>query len=401
MSEQEIRSPRWGGTTKLIVGLTAVTLIGLTVWRFQIVIAPLVTAVVIAYFLNPLITVLAARLRWPRTAVVAIIYLSLLLALIALVTGLGLVVVNQISNLNLNIQQIVESLPGRIDALLHSNLSLWGYTLDLSQLDLTPLYDQIISSSRAVLSQAGTTVARAASSTAEFFGWALFVLVISFYITKDIARFGVAIDRYAADPGYQYDVSRLTGEFSQIWNAFLRGQAILGLTIAIINWIGLTILGVRYAFGLGLLAGLLEFIPIIGPLLAGSVGTAVALFQDGNWLHLTPWAYAAIVALFFLAVQQVENNFLVPRIIGRHLNLHPIFIMVGAIIGATMAGVLGLLLAAPVVATLRMLGRYAWRKMMDLPPFPDPEPGAVSHSPSPAKWPDVKAWLRRVQPKKK
>ncbi|MBI3176799.1 MAG: AI-2E family transporter, partial [Chloroflexi bacterium] len=121
MSEQEIRSPRWGGTTKLIIGLTTVTLIGLTVWRFQIVIAPLVTAVVIAYFLNPFITFLSARLRWPRTAVVAIIYLSLLLALIALVAGLGLVVVNQISNLNLNIQQIVESLPGRIDALLHSN----------------------------------------------------------------------------------------------------------------------------------------------------------------------------------------------------------------------------------------------------------------------------------------
>ncbi|MBI4315525.1 MAG: hypothetical protein HY679_06275, partial [Chloroflexi bacterium] len=67
----------------------------------------------------------------------------------------------------------------------------------------------------------------------------------------------------------------------------------------------------------------------------------------------------------------------------------------------TMAGVLGQLLAAPVVATLRMLGRYAWRKMMDLPPFPDPDPGAVPHPPSPVKWPDVKAWLRRVQRKKK
>lgn len=380
MTAEGMRSPRWNATTKLIIALTAVAVVGLVLWRFQILVAPLITAGMAAYLLDPLITLLSGRLKWPRTAAAALIYLVLVILLLASATGLGLYAAGQIANLNVNVLQIIEGLPERIDEVTHSNVVLLGYTFDLSQFDFRPIYDQIVASLRPILSQAGAYVGGAVSGAAEFFGWALFVLVISFYMVKDMPGLGSAIDRYATDPGYQHDVARLTQEFKQIWNAFLRGQAILGLTIGAIVWIGLTILGVRFAFGLALLSGIVEFLPIIGPILAGAVAVGVALFQDANWFNLSPLAYALLVTAFFLVIQQLENNFLAPRIMGEHLNLHPIIIMVGAIMGASVGGILGLLLAAPVLATLKLVGRYAWRKMLDLPPFSD-EPPKPEHKP--------------------
>jgi len=69
----------------------------------------------------------------------------------------------------------------------------------------------------------------------------------------------------------------------------------------------------------------------------------------------------------------VENNVLVPRIVGRALDLHPLVIIIGVFMGASLLGLIGAILAAPILATIKLLGTYAWRKMFDLPPFPEPE----------------------------
>ncbi|HLB45736.1 MAG TPA: AI-2E family transporter [Anaerolineales bacterium] len=396
MTAEGMRSPRWNATTKLIIALTAVAVVGLVLWRFQILVAPLVTAGMVAYLLDPLITLLSGKLKWPRTAAAALIYLALVILLLASATGLGLYAAGQIANLNVNMLQIIEGLPERIDEVTHSNVVILGYTLDLSQFDFTPIYEQIVASVRPIISQAGAYVGGAVSGAAELFGWALFVLVISFYIVKDMPGLGSALDRYATDPGYQHDVATLTHEFKHIWNAFLRGQAILGITIGVIVWIGLTILGVRFAFGLALLSGIVEFLPIIGPIIAGAVAVGVALFQDTNWFNLSPLAYALLVTAFFLVIQQFENNFFAPRIMGEHLNLHPIIIMVGAIMGASLGGIIGVLLAAPMMATIKLLGGYAWRKMLDLPPFPPPggKPPEKKSALSLPKF-DVRAFFKR------
>jgi predicted PurR-regulated permease PerM len=89
------------------------------------------------------------------------------------------------------------------------------------------------------------------------------------------------------------------------------------------------------------------------------------------------WQYASVVLIFMLIVQQVENNFLVPRIVGESLDLHPLIVIIGVFMGSSLAGVLGAILAAPLVATLKLVSIYAWRKMFDQPPFPNPEKGPV------------------------
>ncbi len=396
MTTDQLPSPRWSTMTKLVVTIAVLVVIGWVLIRFQVLITPLLASAMLAYLLNPLITMIAARLKWGRVAAAAVVYLVLLLIVAGLATGLGIYAVNELANLNLNVQQIVVELAGRIDQLTRSQIEFLGFTINLSQFDLSALYSQVVAALQPVLSRIGQYVGQAVTSTAEFFGWALFVLVISFYMVKDMPNIRPMIGRYAADPGYRYDVERLIDELAKIWNDFLRGQALLGLVIGIVSWIGLTVMGVRYAVALGLLSGLLELVPTIGPLISGLVAVAVALFQDSNWLGLSPLAFAAVVAVFFIVVQQLENNILVPRIIGDTLNLHPVAIMVGAIMGASLGGIIGVLLAAPVMATLKLAGGYAWRKMLDLPPFPPPggKPPEKKSALSLPKF-DVRAFFKR------
>ena len=99
----------------------------------------------------------------------------------------------------------------------------------------------------------------------------------------------------------------------------------------------------------------------------------VAFFQGDPSFGLTPLQFALAVAVAMIVIQQIENTLLVPRIVGKALNLHPLLVMVSVIMGASLAGLLGAILAAPIVASLRILGEYAWHKMLDLPPFPDEE----------------------------
>ena len=138
-------------------------------------------------------------------------------------------------------------------------------------------------------------------------------------------------------------------------------------------WLGLLVLGVNNAAGLGLLTGILEFLPIVGPLIAGVVAVLVAIFQPDNWMGLTVVQYGLVVTAFMVLVQQLENGILVPRIIGDALDLHPLVTLLAVFMGTTVAGILGAILAAPVVATLKLLGGYAWRKLFDQPPFADEE----------------------------
>lgn len=375
MSEQQIidehPSPRWNGTTKLLVALFGIVLGGLAIWQFETFIPPLVVAVMIAYLLNPAITFFVARFKFSRGLSVGLIYLVLLVLLLASATGIGLYAVNQISNLNVDLQQIVQDLPRRIEEVTHSRFDVMGFKIDLNQFDLSQVYAQIVSGIQPFLSRAGGVVGGVVSSVGSFFGWASIVLVISFYFAKDMPQLSSAIQRYASDPGYHHDVQRVLRELDQIWNTFLRGQSTLALIMFVETWLLLTILGTNYSFALGLFAGFMEFIPFFGPYIVLILVTLVALFQTANWLGLTPLAYAIVVFVVLYIIQSIELYVVVPRIIGGTLKLHPAMIIIGAIMGVSVGGILGVLLAAPVMASLRLLGRYAWRKMLDLDPFPE------------------------------
>ncbi len=111
---------------------------------------------------------------------------------------------------------------------------------------------------------------------------------------------------------------------------------------------------------------------MFGPVISALVAVLVALFQPSNPFMLAPFAYALLIVAIFTVIQQIENTVLVPRILGESLNLRPLIVFMAVLAGGALAGIFGILLASPFVATLRLYLSYVYSKVVDMPAKPAP-----------------------------
>ena len=368
-------SPPWNRSMKVTVGISAILLVIWLAYRFQSLIGQIVAALIIAYILNPVINLIDRNTRFKRSTGILIVYLLLAISILGAFTALGFAAVEQISSLIEEIPTFITETAVLIQTTIAGlrPIVIGPFTIDPTTIDYTIISDQLVGLVEPVLGRSGELVTSIATTTVSFLTILLFVFVISVYFAIEIPSLGGYVSQLAYQPGYQKDAERLMRESGRIWSAYLRGQVILGLVIFLVVWIGLAILGVQNSLALGILSGLLEFIPVIGPVVGAGAAMIVAFFQPENYMGLSSFAHTGIVLAFMILVQQLENNLLVPRIVGESLDLHPLIVMVGVFMGSSLAGILGAILAAPVIASLKMLGIYAWRKMFDLPPFAEPE----------------------------
>jgi predicted PurR-regulated permease PerM len=130
------------------------------------------------------------------------------------------------------------------------------------------------------------------------------------------------------------------------------------------------VLGLPQPILLGVWGGLLEFLPSIGNTIWGLTVIIVALSAGSTYLPLPNAIFALVVFGAYVAFAQLDINILIPTIIGRQVRLHPVVVILGVIIGATIGGVLGVALAAPTIASLRVVMRYVYANLYDLDPFP-------------------------------
>jgi predicted PurR-regulated permease PerM len=370
----ENSSPNWNRTTKTIVVIAALLLLVLVAWRFSGLIAQVVIAAVLAYVLNPLVKFLNENTPLRRGTLLLIVYFLFILLVIGAFTAIGLVAYSQIINLIDNFPQLITNLFTLARRWFDFNTvySFGPLEFTLGNLDWNSIRQQLLNLLEPILSRGGQYAGQIAGTTLRLLGNFLFIWVISIYIALEIPRMREYVGAVAQTPGYRQDAERLMAEFGRIWSAYLRGQIVLGVIIGLTVGISLALLGVQNALALGILSGLLEFIPVVGPIIGTGAAVVVAFFQPSNYLALSPFWFAfAVLGLMFL-IQQLENNILVPRIVGEALDLHPLLVMIGVFMGASLAGVLGAILAAPLLASLKLLGIYAWRKMFDLPPFQEP-----------------------------
>ena len=127
------------------------------------------------------------------------------------------------------------------------------------------------------------------------------------------------------------------------------------------------ILGLPGALALGILAGILELLPNLGPILAVIPAIIIALTQGSTHFALSNWAFALIVIGFYVVVQQIENVVVVPRLMSRAVKLHPLVVLLGFFVGALSFGILGAILATPVIASVKEIVRYLYLKIRGLP----------------------------------
>jgi len=375
MSEksQSTSSPKWSSTTKLVIGLSFAALVAAMLVYFRSFIGPLLLAFILTYLLHPLAVRLSSLTRLSWRGSVNLIFIILLLIMLGSSTLTGLAVVNQIQSLISTINNFLKELPDLLAELEGRVLAIGPFSIDLSQYsDISKLSNEIIGLLQQYLGQAGTLVSKVAGGAASTIAWGLFILVIAYFLLADAGKVPDVV-QFIDFPGYASDFQRMGRELGRIWNSFLRGQILIVIMVVITYTIMLSILGVSYAFALAILAGLARFVPYAGPWVSGLITALVTFFQAGNYFHLEPWAYTLMVVILCVLVDQIYDNLVSPRIIGQSLGLHPAAVLVVALISAQLIGLIGLLLAAPVLATVLLVGRYTVRKMFDQNPWPKPE----------------------------
>lgn len=335
---------------------------------FRVMIAPTIVAFLLAFILSYPVSWIQGRTGWARGPIVGLIYIVLIL-LIAATPALFMSRLLALGeSLQITLNQLVADLQNPDAEVLH----IGNFTLPISGLlqDAGGFLGNLLSA----LPTNPFSVARIVTSRILTI---IYVLVLNFWLLKDVYKLQrVAMGQIPTE--YQEDIRRLAQQLGQIWSGFLRGQVVLALVVGTLTWLALFIVGMPNAGGLALLAGVMEFLPTVGPGFSGTIGVAVAFFSKSTWLGLEGLPFALLVLAIYAVIAQYETIVLIPRLVGGRVQLHPAVTFVGIISGALVFGLLGVLLATPVLGSARVLLSYIYRKLLDLEPF-DPLPAAQSN----------------------
>jgi predicted PurR-regulated permease PerM len=381
-------SPRWGATAKLVVTLTLVVVLGTLLVRFKFILGPILIAFILAYLLLPIASLISKKSPLSWGMAVNLIYLIFVIILLSLLTWGGVGLIGQVTNLISAVQNYANQVPVFIDSLSHQIYIVGPFKFDFSTIDWQAIGQVILSYIQPALGQLGGLVGTLASSAASTLGWMAFIVVVSYFFLLESGGFRTRII-HVDIPGYSEDIHRLRQKLGRIWNAFLRGQIIVFISKVITYAICMSVLGVHYAIGVALLAGFASFLPYIGPAINWIVLGLVTYFQGSYPFGISPLGYTAVAIITALVIDQVFDNLVTPRLMANSLKVHPAFVLIAAIIVANLIGILGVIVAAPLLATLQLVGRYAFRKLVDRDPWP-PEEDIIP----PRR---VPKWIRKIR----
>jgi predicted PurR-regulated permease PerM len=349
-------------TPRVALMLFAAILIAFVLYLGRDALSPFIVGLLFVYLLDPAVERLG-RFGLPRGLAILVVY----------AVGVTLVAVA----LNLAIPPLLE----QIGQFIGDTPKLAGVLQDqLESLRRTYLNLEIPPEVRAAIDRTLSQIGRDAgtinpglvvpvfTSVAGFVATVAGYIIIPvwvFYLLKDRPSLTVSFDR-SLPAEWREDSWAVIGIAERVFGQWVRGEIILGTTVALATFIGLELLSVtvdpvfgRFAFFLAILAGLLELLPIIGPIIA-----AVPVILVGATAGVQATVAAFILTLL---IQQVENYLLVPKIQGDATKLHPAVVMFALIIGAAIAGLLGAILALPVTAAGRDIYRYLFRRLSGPP----------------------------------
>jgi predicted PurR-regulated permease PerM len=372
-------SPLWSTNTKLLVAATVLIIVGAMVVRFWHLATPLLVAFILAYLLHPVASFLKRRLNLPWVLAVTSMYGITAITVIVILGFSGFELVQQIQSLIVLLETTLNDLPSIIANLSLQNIVIGPFVFNAQNLPLTNISAQLVNAIRPMLGQTGSIIATVAGGAISSLGRLLFVVIISYFLLIESGGIGGQIVNVSI-PGYEEDLRRMGTSLNRVWNAFLRGQVIIFLVAVLADTVFLTLFGVRYAFGLALIAGLARFLPYIGPFINWVLLALVTYFQDYKLFGLSPLAYTALVLGLAILIDQVLDNYVAPRLMSKALKVHPAAVIIAVLVAADLLGLVGVVIAAPILATVELVGIYILRKLLDRNPFPPEEALAPQRS---------------------
>lgn len=319
------------------------------IWLLAPVLTPFVLAAMLGWLGDPLVDRLQARGRSRSTAVAAVFTAMTLLVLVVLLLLVPMV--------QRQIVTLVESMPRYREWFLDTLLP-W---IEMhTQMRVTQWFDldYIANMLRTNWQRAGgmATVLLGYLSQSGFFLLALLtnvvlVPVLAFFFLRDWDAF---VDRIAALVPRKYlpTATRLAQDSSAMLGAFLRGQFLVMVILGVMYGAGLWLVGLDLGILIGIIAGLLTFVPYLGPASGIALGVIAALVQYGDWQHV-----AGVLVVFGIG-QVIESYWLTPKMVGDRIGLHPVAVIFAVLAGGQLFGFVGMLIALPVAAVANVLLQY-------------------------------------------
>ncbi len=376
-------SPPWSNAAKLTViagiGLTMV-LIG---YMVRSVFATAALAGFVAFLIAPLIRSIHVRLKVPRGVALLVAYLLVLTGTLVFGVLMAGAIIESIRQLDPVGTVIAVADWAKDSAEEFRRVTFLGMDFDLSELvdslnenldaeelqessGITVTTDQVV----AVLGGAFATLQAAAGVVVAIVMSGLVTLIVAMYLNADSAKYHAAVFR-SVPPGYEGDSLLMSKKLTRVWKGYLYGQLVNSAITGVMVWVVLWIVGMPGAFVMGVVMAILNMIPTFGPILAAIPGVLAALVNGTTRFEMSNVAFAVLVVVIYLVVVQLQANLIAPRVMGTAVRLPPAVIMLGLIAGFAVGGLLGSLLAVPVIATLRDILAYLYAKLIDRDPFPD------------------------------
>ena len=338
----------------------ALLVVGRLLWNARSALTPFIIGLVLAFFLLPVVNALGRHV--PRPLAILIVYVAAIALIVGVIAYLVPLIVSQI-------QQLLASLPP-VDRLQEMGQDLLRQYQDRVPPAIRQPIDEGLNNALRTFQANLTTYVQEATkflwnqviqviNTVSFLVGFFIVPIWLFYVLQDQAKGRTFID-HMLHPHIRPDFWNTWDIIHHVLNDYVRGQLMLSLIIGMLVFVGMMILQLvgfymPYALLLGLISATTELIPVIGPALGMIPGILIGLF-------ISPTT-ALAVFIVYIVVQQFENSFLVPRIIGGSVGIHPAILTVVVIAMGYTFGLLGIVLAAPIAAIARDLFIYAHRRL--------------------------------------
>lgn len=351
---QQPAGVRFSPRTKAVVVIALFALAILFVYGVRAIIWPFIWAGALAYLLAPLVTWLCKHTRLHRFWVTLILMGFFFGGIVLLFTFGYPPMSRELEGLRRSLPDIVANLESMIGN--YAQIELFGLEAVIGSSGelLTVAVDS-------VTSQMIDAALEIAFHVVELLLKFLLCLFATFYLLLESNRFGAWARRMVPAP-YRNEVAVLGGQIDRMVGRFIRGQLMLVVIMSVATYIGLQLLGIPYALVLAPMAGFLELIPFIGPVLAATPAVILALVYPSpfGW---SPVVYAVIVALMYTVLRHIEDYLIIPNVVGRYVQLNPVLTLFAILSGGALFGISGMLLAIPTAAILRIVLSYLYVKL--------------------------------------
>lgn len=348
-----VRPVPFSSMARWLIIVALVVLLVVFILHIETILFPFVWAILVAYILMPIVSYLNDKLLVPRFLVIILLYVVFLSGVIVAARYLTPWLSNQITF-------FVEDLP-KLQGSLVSKVGPRPLGIDINQVvtqianNLNTLTGNPKSAQRLLTSAFNTTLR------------ILIFLFSTFYLLMDGPRIRRSLLRLIPI-AYRPELFRLGSQINFTWMQYIRGELILFAIMTGASLVGLELLQVPGAVPLALATGLLELLPIVGPVTAGALAVSVAYLNGSNPFGWSQVTYGIVVAGMYLLLRETEDYVVVPRVLGRAVKLHPLIVLFALASGGVIAGLFGLLIAVPLAASIKIVGAYLYDKIVLQPP---------------------------------